>query len=66
MGLASGHPWPATVSEKSTYALAGSAIEASAQYTLARTVFFMDEKQEPPWMGLRRVLAKLYGAIAGR
>jgi hypothetical protein len=24
----------------------------------------MDEKQEPPWKGLRRVLAKLCGALA--
>ena len=36
----------------------------NAEYTLAEGVFFMDEKQEPPGRGLRRVLAKSYGVLA--
>jgi len=50
---------------KNTSALAGSAVKASAQYTLTRTVFFKDEKHEPTRMYSRRVLAKSYGEIAG-
>jgi len=38
----------------------------NAEYTLAEGVFFMDEKQEPPGMGLRRPSAKLYGAFSRR